>query len=79
MEALREIIPGNRLAGVIDLPEAFKASDLEVIILPVEKKTKKKSPEKTRTMSFKLEDLPKHKMGKELSKVDRAHIYDDER
>ena len=41
MEALREIIVGSRLAGIIDLPEAFEASELEVIILPLEKEKKK--------------------------------------
>ncbi len=79
MEALKEIIYGGRLAGVIDLPESFKTSELEVIILPLRKETKKKSPGKTQGRSVKLEDLPRHKMGKELIKVDRAHIYNNER
>jgi hypothetical protein len=79
MEALREIIVGSRLAGVIDLPEAFKTSELEVIIMPLKKEKKKKSTEKIQTTSIKLEDLPRHKMGKELSKVDRTHIYTNER
>jgi hypothetical protein len=79
MEALREIIVGSRLAEVIDLPEAFKTSELEVIILPLEKEKKKKSTEKIQAMPIKLEDLPRHKMGKELSKVDRDHIYTNER
>ena len=75
MEALREIIAGSRLAEIIDLPETFKTSELEVIILPLEKKNKKKSTEKTekkRPISFNLEDLQKPKMGKELSKLDKA-------
>jgi hypothetical protein len=72
MEALREIIVGSRLAEVIDLPEAFKASELEVIILPIGKKKKKKSTKKIQATSVKLEDLPRHKMGKELSKVNKA-------
>ncbi|UCH95213.1 MAG: hypothetical protein JSV88_33905 [Candidatus Aminicenantes bacterium] len=75
MEALREIILGSKLAEVIDLPEEFKASELEVIILPV--KNKEKPAEKAQTIN--LEDLPRHKMGRELSPVDRDHIYINER
>ena len=75
MEALREIILGSKLAEVIDLPEEFKVSELEVIILPV--KDKKKPTKKTQSIN--LEDLPRHKLGRELSPVDRDHIYTNER
>jgi hypothetical protein len=75
MVALREIILGSKLAEVIDLPEEFKTSELEVIILQV--KNKEKPTEKTRTIN--LQDLPRHKMGRELSPVDRDHIYTNER
>jgi hypothetical protein len=75
MEAYREIIAGSKLAEVIDLPERLKKSELEVIILPVEKK--EKQTEKKQTIN--LEDLPKHNMGKVLSPLDRAHIYTNER
>jgi len=75
MVALREIILGSKLAEVIDLPEEFKASELEVIILQV--KNKEKPTEKTQTIN--LQDLPRHKMGRELSPVDRDHIYTNER
>ncbi|MGD2086233.1 MAG: hypothetical protein PVH61_08620 [Candidatus Aminicenantes bacterium] len=75
MEAIREIITGNKLAGIIDLPEEFKASELEIIILPV--KNKKKPVEKTQPIN--LEDLPRHKMGRERSPIDRDHIYINER
>ncbi len=74
MEALREIIAGSKLAEVIDLPEQLKTSVLEVIVLPV---SKEKEVEKNQ--SFNLEDLPKHKMGKEFSPLDRENIYTDER
>jgi hypothetical protein len=63
------------LAEVIDLPEEFKASELEVIILPV--KNKEKPAEKAQSIN--LEDLPGHKLGRELSPVDRDHIYTNER
>ncbi len=79
MEALREIIVGSKLAEVIDLPETLKYSQLEVIILPLEKVKKKISTEKIQVTPVKLEDLPRHKLGKELSKVDRDHIYTNER
>ncbi len=82
MEALREIIGGSRLAEVIDLPAEFKTSDLEVIILPLIKEKKKKLAEKIHAIHaipIKLADLPRHKMGRELSKVDRDHIYTNER
>ncbi|HLP61575.1 MAG TPA: hypothetical protein VK186_22230 [Candidatus Deferrimicrobium sp.] len=79
MEALREIIVGSRLAEVIDLPEEFKTSDLEIIILPLIEEKKKKSTDKIHAIPINLSDLPRHKMGRELSKVDRDHIYSNER
>lgn len=75
MEAYREIIAGSKLAEVIDLPERLRKSEVEVIILPVEKK--EKQVEKKQTIN--LEDLPKHNMGKVLSPLDREHIYANER
>ncbi len=45
----------------------------------LEKEKKKKSTKNIQAISIKLEDLPRHKMGKELSKVDRTHIYTNER
>jgi hypothetical protein len=69
MEALREIILGSKLAEVIDLPEEFKLSELEVIILPVKDKEK---PTK-KTQSINLEDLPRHKLGRELSPLARLY------
>jgi len=74
MEALREIIAGSKLAEVIDLPEELKASELEIIVLPI-----RKDKEVEKNQSFNLEDLPKHKMGKGLSPLDRESIYTDER
>jgi len=79
MEALREIIVGSRLAEVIELPEEFKTSDLEVIILPLLKEKKDTSAAKINTIPVKLVDLPRHKMGRELSIIDRDHIYTNER
>ena len=75
MEAYREFIAGNKLAEVMSLPEELKTSELEVIILPKKKEDRqieKKQP-------IKLEDLPRHKLGIELSPIDREHIYTDER
>lgn len=75
MEAYREIIAGSKLAEVIDLPESLRKSEVEVIILPVEKKEKQVE----KKQSINLEDLPKHNMGKVLSPLDREHIYTNER
>jgi hypothetical protein len=72
MEALKEIIAGSRLAGVIDLPETFKASELEVIILPLKKDKKKKSTGKIQAKSVNLTDLPGHQSKKKRSKVDKT-------
>ncbi len=73
MEAYREIMPGDKLASIIDLPEEMKTSDCEVIVLPLEGKNKKK------TESFNWKNLPRHKMGKELSPINRENIYSSER
>ncbi|MCP5105088.1 MAG: hypothetical protein GY950_16995 [bacterium] len=75
MEAYREIIAGNRLAEVIDLPEKLKSSEVEIIVLPV----KDKDDRKDKNRSFKWEDIPEHNLGKELSPLDRDSIYSDER
>jgi len=73
MEALREIIVGSRLAEVIDLPEEFKTTDLEVIILPLTKEKKAKLADKINTIPVNLANLPRHKMGRELSIIDRGY------
>lgn len=75
MEAYKQIISGNKLAEVIDLPESLKTSELEVIIIPVENKEK----ETKKPQTIKLEDLPSHNLGRELLPVDREHIYTNER
>lgn len=75
MEAYREFIAGNKLAEVMSLPEELKASELEVIILPIKKEEKQIEKDQP----IKLEDLPRHKLGIELSPLDREHIYTDER
>jgi hypothetical protein len=75
MEAYRQIITGDKLADVIDLPENLKKSELEIIIMPVEQKEK----ETKKTQTIKLEDLPSHNLGRELLTVDREHIYANER
>ena len=75
MEAYKQIISGNKLAEVIDLPENLKTSELEVIIIPVENKEK----ETKKPQTIKLEDLPSHNLGRELLPVDREHIYTNER
>ena len=77
MEAYREIMPGDKLASIIDLPEDMKTSDCEVIVLPLEGKNKKKIEKKTE--SFNWKNLPRHKMGKELSPINRENIYSSER
>jgi hypothetical protein len=75
MEAYREIITGKKLCQVIDLPDALRFSELEVIILPLNNKIKAKE----KNILFNWADLPKHKMGKELSRIDRENMYSDER
>ena len=42
MEVYREIINGSKLAEVIDLPKILRESELEVIILPIKTKIRKK-------------------------------------
>ncbi len=70
MEVYREIINGNKLAEVIDLSKILRESELEVIILPLKNKNKKK---------ISLKDIPKHNMGKILTELDRNSIYLDDR
>lgn len=76
MEAYREIIAGDKLAEVINLPEELKASELEVIILPIKKKKEKL---KKKAESINVKNLPRHNMGKVLIPLDRESIYSDER
>ncbi len=72
--AYKETIAGGKLAEVIDLPEELKASELEILILPVKKKQKRK-----KEPAINLDDLPTHHMGKVLSPLDRDSIYLNER
>ena len=46
MEAHREIIDSRKLNRIIKLPESLKESDVEIIVLPVEKSRRKKSKRK---------------------------------
>ena len=48
MEAHREIIDSRKLNRIIKLPESLKESDVEIIVLPVEKSRRKKSKRKLR-------------------------------
>jgi hypothetical protein len=48
MEAHREIIDSRKLNRIIKLPESLKESDVEIIVLPVEKSRRKKSKSKLR-------------------------------
>ena len=48
MEAHREIIDSRKLNRIIKLPESLKESDVEIIVLPVEKSRRKKSIRKLR-------------------------------
>lgn len=73
MNAYREIVAGNKLAKVIDLPEEFRTTDLEILVFPAKQEERKKA----KTIS--LKDLPKHDMGKVFSSLDRASIYLNER
>ena len=72
--AYRDIIAGNKLAEVIDLPEELKSTELEIVLFPVrnQNREEKRKP-------FKIEDLPVHHMGRILSPLDRNTIYDNER
>ncbi len=75
MEAYREVIAGDKLVGVIDLPEELRTAEVEVIVLPLKDKTGKEEKKKT----FSLDNLPKHKLGKVVYPLDRESIYSDER
>jgi len=48
MEAYREIIDSNKLSHILNLPEEFKESEVEIIVLPVEKPKRKKKKSKLR-------------------------------
>jgi hypothetical protein len=71
MQAYREIINGQKLAGIVDLPEELRESELELIVFPVERKEKKETP----NSNINPEDLPRHKMGRVLKPLDRENIY----
>lgn len=75
MEAYREIIDGNKLSAVVDLPEKLRKSEVEIIVLPVKGKDNQERKKKT----FNWDNLPKHNMGKVLTPLDREHIYTNER
>lgn len=42
MQAYREIIDSRKLRHIINLPEELKRSEVEIIVLPVEKSRRKK-------------------------------------
>jgi len=42
MQAYREIIDGRKLRRIINLPEELKQSEVEIIVLSVEKSNRKK-------------------------------------
>lgn len=42
MLAYREIIDSNKLGSVVKLPSEFKDKQVEIIVMPVKKKNKKK-------------------------------------
>ncbi len=48
MEAYREIIDSRKLRHIIKLPEKLKESEVEIIVLPIEKSKRKKRKNKLR-------------------------------
>jgi hypothetical protein len=48
MEVYREIINSRKLSRIINLPEALKESEVEIIVLPVEKSKRRKKKNKLR-------------------------------
>jgi len=42
MQAYREIIDSRRLRHIINLPEELKRSEVEIIVLPIEKPERRK-------------------------------------
>jgi thiamine pyrophosphate-dependent acetolactate synthase large subunit-like protein len=47
MEAIRKIVNGDRLAAVVDIPKSFQNKQVELIILPVDEKSREKTPHKS--------------------------------
>ncbi len=43
MEVIRKIVDLDRLRTMIDIPQSFKHSKVEILILPVENKTKQET------------------------------------
>ncbi len=72
--AYKDVISGNKLAEVIDLPDDLRTSELEILIFPIRSKNRK-----DKRKSFELEDLPAHSMGRIFTTLDRDSIYSNER
>ncbi len=70
METYKEIVGGDKLSDIFDLPEVLKESEVEVTISPIKEKGIRK---------IDLADLPNHCMGKVLTTLDRDSIYLDVR
>ncbi len=51
--AYRDIIAGNKLAEVIDLPEELKTIELEIVLFPLKNQNREE-----KRKPFKIENLP---------------------
>lgn len=70
MEAYREVVTGNKLVGVIDLPEELRTAEIEIIVIPARGIDRQR--EKTKT--FNWDNLPKHNLGRVVYPLDRNTI-----
>jgi hypothetical protein len=69
MQAYREIIDGRKLRHIIDLPEELKRSEVEIIVLPVEKsKRRKKKGKLSQDWAGALRDYKEQYTSLELQK-----------
>jgi hypothetical protein len=69
MQSYREIIDGRKLRHIINLPEELKRSEVEIIVLPVEKsKRKKKKGKLSQNWAGALRDYKEQYNSLELQK-----------
>jgi hypothetical protein len=73
MNFVRKIIEPDKLSGIIEIPDKLKKSQVEVIILPVDRPTTNilKHDKTKRCKSFK-------KLYEKPIKVDKIHIFSKE-
>lgn len=57
MEVIRKIVDLDRLRTMIDIPQSFKHSKVEILILPIENKTKQETESFDPEIFFGVSDI----------------------